>query len=190
MKKLLGVLLGCLLSAGSSVAYASPVTLHVDMNISTAWDYVKSQYVPIPQLTGSFTFTFDDIGVCGGLSSCPNGATFPDGLSATSTLSALIPSNYGDGFGSPDVYFAPGCRITRDRAMHPALIHHRKQQSALRERHDPIIPIRQHVLCIELEPWRVILRFASHEVPHCPDGREYRATFLPRPTFTISFVTG
>ena len=110
MQKLLGVLLGCLLSVGSSAVYSTPVTLQVDMNISTAWDYVNSQYVTIPQLSGSFNFTFDDAGVprvCVAPSSCPNQTEFPDGLSAASTLTALIPSSYSDGLGTPSVYFAP-----------------------------------------------------------------------------------
>lgn len=97
-------------SCFSGASYAAPVSLQVDVSISTAYDYVNSKYVSISPLTGSFNFTFDDAGVpriCLAPSSCSNQAVFPDGISATSSLSALVPSNFGDGVGSPEVYYAP-----------------------------------------------------------------------------------
>ena len=80
------------------------------MSISTAYDFTKSQYASIPPLTGTFNFTFDDAGVprsCIPPSYCPNQTVFPAGISATSTLSALVPSGFPNGVGFPAVYYAP-----------------------------------------------------------------------------------
>ena len=107
LRILAGVIVASSLFSGTS--YASPVTLQVDVNISTAYDYVKSQNVAIFPLAGSFNFTFDDAGVtrvCAP-NSCPNQTVFPNGIGATSTLSALVPSNYGNGIGYPEVIYAP-----------------------------------------------------------------------------------
>lgn len=105
------VLLGAfaLTFGASGSSQASPVSFHVKANITTAYDYIRSQYVPISPLTGTFDFTFDDAGITRDCSpsSCPNQTIFPSGISSISTLSPLIPSYFGSGTGAPDVYYAP-----------------------------------------------------------------------------------
>lgn len=89
---------------------AAPVSFQVGMNISTAYDYANSRFTSISPLVGTLGFTFDDAGVttiCGTPGSCSTQTVFSGGLSSTSSFSALIPPSFGQGLGSPTVYYAP-----------------------------------------------------------------------------------